>query len=37
MYFPIHAGLFKSHVGDIKAVDGISFDIAAGRNPGTGW
>jgi oligopeptide transport system ATP-binding protein len=34
MYFPIHAGLFKSHVGDIKAVDGISFDILPGETLG---
>ncbi|EDQ35039.1 oligopeptide/dipeptide ABC transporter [Hoeflea phototrophica DFL-43] len=34
MYFPIHSGLFKSHVGDIKAVDGISFDILPGETLG---
>jgi ABC-type oligopeptide transport system ATPase subunit len=34
MYFPIHAGLFRSHVGDIKAVDGISFDIMPGETLG---
>ena len=27
MHFPIHAGLFRRHVGDVKAVDGISLDI----------
>lgn len=27
MHFPIHAGLFRRHVGDIKAVDDISLDI----------
>lgn len=34
MYFPIHSGLFKSHVGNIKAVDGISFDILPGETLG---
>tara|TARA_R110002020_G_scaffold96186_1_gene230512 strand:+ start:1023 stop:2072 length:1050 start_codon:yes stop_codon:yes gene_type:complete len=34
MYFPIHSGLFRSHVGDIKAVDGISFDIMPGETLG---
>jgi len=27
MHFPIYAGLFRRHVGDIKAVDDISLDI----------
>ena len=26
-YFPIFKGFLRSHVGDVKAVDGISFDI----------
>ena len=26
-YFPIHKGVFSRHVGDVKAVDGLSFDI----------
>ena len=26
-YFPIKKGLFSRHVGDVKAVDGVSFDI----------
>ncbi len=31
-YFPIHQGLFSSgHVGDIKAVDDVSFDIYRAR------
>ena len=34
MYFPIHSGLFRSHTGDIKAVDGISFDIMPGETLG---
>ena len=27
MHFPVHAGLFRRHVGDIKAVDDISLDV----------
>ena len=26
-YFPIRKGVFSRHVGDVKAVDGISFDV----------
>jgi peptide/nickel transport system ATP-binding protein len=31
VYFPIQKGLFKRTVGWVKAVDGVSFDIASGR------
>ena len=31
-YFPIYAGLLSRHVGDVSAVDGVSFTIQAGRN-----
>jgi oligopeptide transport system ATP-binding protein len=35
MYFPITRGIiFQRHVGDIKAVDGISFDIKKGETLG---
>ncbi len=34
MYFPIHTGLFRSHTGDVKAVDGVSFSIPAGETLG---
>ena len=26
-YFPIHKGLLQRHVGDVKAVDGLDFDV----------
>ncbi len=26
-YFPIKQGIFSRHVGDVKAVDGVSFDV----------
>jgi oligopeptide transport system ATP-binding protein len=33
-YFPIRSGIFRRHVGDVKAVDGISFYIAEGETVG---
>ena len=33
-YFPITRGIFQRHVGDIKAVDDISFDILRGETLG---
>jgi oligopeptide transport system ATP-binding protein len=34
MYFPILRGVFQRKVGDIKAVDGISFDVIRGETLG---
>ena len=34
MHFPIYSGLFRRHTGDVKAVDGVSFDILAGQTLG---
>ena len=31
MHFPITAGVFRKRVGEVKAVDGISFDIFEGE------
>ncbi|QOJ23346.1 MAG: ABC transporter ATP-binding protein [Gammaproteobacteria bacterium] len=31
VHFPIHKGLFKRVAGHVKAVDGVSFTIAAGK------
>ncbi|HEY5094011.1 MAG TPA: dipeptide ABC transporter ATP-binding protein [Candidatus Eremiobacteraceae bacterium] len=33
-YFPIMAGVFSRHVADVKAVDGVTFDIKRGETLG---
>jgi peptide/nickel transport system ATP-binding protein len=33
-YFPIHGGVFYRHMGDVHAVDGVSFDIYQGETLG---
>lgn len=33
-YFPIYRGLFRRHVGDVKAVDDVSFNIYKGETLG---
>ncbi len=33
-YFPIRGGLFSSHIGDVRAVDGVSFDVREGETVG---
>ncbi len=33
-YFPINAGVFSRHVGDVKAVDGVDFSIRSGDTLG---
>jgi oligopeptide/dipeptide ABC transporter ATP-binding protein len=33
-YFPIRGGLLSSHIGDVRAVDGVSFDVLDGETVG---
>jgi len=33
-YFPIRRGVFQTHVGDVKAVDGVNFNVRRGETLG---
>jgi len=33
-YFPLRGGLFRRHIGDVKAVDGVDLDILRGESFG---